>query len=609
MSEAPRYEEGQIRLIESKCGVRQGDPLGPLLFSLGLQGLLTKVGADYPGVTIFAYLDDVYVVTASTETAENILQQLSDPTFNDTGLKVNPNKSWISTTEDLMNDGREALGSYIGGPDSLDNKATQLLADAVTRLKERTDLISGLDAQTQLILLRLCFFPQLNHLLRTLVPQVTQQGAHDFDVTVQSVLKRLLKTEFGDLEREISHLPVRMGGLGLVNQEQQRFASSGASYLISQSTLINRDYDVSEALDAVLNDSILLCTEATGKPASAIISDTPSRLQCLVSEFLHERKWRHVFNDLLGPRRKVQQVLLLQNATKIGRGWLHTIPFLGTALDDEQTRYALRKTLLRRPHAYDPNDPCTNCGVDGIDDLHHLTCTGEAANVLRRTRHDDVRNIIIACIKIVQPARQELREGDNPNRRYHDIVTRSFMAHCQRCIIDVGVAAPKAQDLATLQWPTSEEVEDIVKKSLQGLGPQTDDLGDTEEAEEIMSDGRGYRRLETMMSVKFREMAMRIVTARLTGGYARAKIAKYQPIVRAAAGGPGLEFVPFVLSTGGCLCSDGQSWIRDFCKVAFENLPFKTRLEFVHSLTRRISIQLVKSNAKAARDLGYALYR
>ena len=203
----------------------------------------------------------------------------------------------------------------------------------------------------------------------------------------------------------------------------------------------------------------------------------------------------------------------------------------------------------------------------------------------------------------------EAREGDNPNRRYHDIVTRSFMSHCQRCIIDVGVAAPKAHELAVLRWRTSEEVEEIVKKSLQGLGPQTDDFGDNQGDEENLSDGRGYRRFETMMSIKFRDMAMRIVTARLTGSYARSKIAKYQPVIRAAAGGPGVEFIPFVLSTGGCLGMDGQSWLRDFCKAAFEELPFKTRLEFIHSLTRRISTQLIKSNAKAARDLGYALYR
>jgi hypothetical protein len=55
-------EDGERIRLRSVTGVQQGDPLGPVLFALGIHPALRAVQQRHPLVHILAYLDDVHLV-------------------------------------------------------------------------------------------------------------------------------------------------------------------------------------------------------------------------------------------------------------------------------------------------------------------------------------------------------------------------------------------------------------------------------------------------------------------------------------------------------------------------------------------------------------------
>lgn len=77
---------GETILLQSEVGVHQGDPLGPVLFSIVIQKALTRIQKSHPDGTILAYLDDVFVCGPPGM----CIQALADlkASFHEVGLSV-----------------------------------------------------------------------------------------------------------------------------------------------------------------------------------------------------------------------------------------------------------------------------------------------------------------------------------------------------------------------------------------------------------------------------------------------------------------------------------------------------------------------------------------
>jgi len=77
-------------ILESRQGVRHGDPVGPLLFPLGLRPLLETLQANLgPGRKVVSYLDDIFIWSTDDKALCETEAFLKD--WTDT-LRLNPRK-------------------------------------------------------------------------------------------------------------------------------------------------------------------------------------------------------------------------------------------------------------------------------------------------------------------------------------------------------------------------------------------------------------------------------------------------------------------------------------------------------------------------------------
>ena len=156
-------------------GVQQGDPLGPLLFSLVVIKLLDSVRCE-DGVGHLWYLDDGTLIGGRTQ----VLQYYQDivslgPSL---GLHLNPGKceiywpsgdqSFSRFSEDIvrLRDGVSILGSPLFGTPSYMASKVADVVEKVGCLQEKLLLLE--DPQVELHLLRSCLSVcKVNHLLQT----------------------------------------------------------------------------------------------------------------------------------------------------------------------------------------------------------------------------------------------------------------------------------------------------------------------------------------------------------------------------------------------------------------------------------------------------------
>jgi hypothetical protein len=84
-----------VHVIPCKTGTRQGDPLGPFLFSLGMRRLIESVQQQFPHLTLsWSYLDDWVLSVGSQQQYDDLCAFLiNSPDAKKTGLRLQVDKS------------------------------------------------------------------------------------------------------------------------------------------------------------------------------------------------------------------------------------------------------------------------------------------------------------------------------------------------------------------------------------------------------------------------------------------------------------------------------------------------------------------------------------
>lgn len=394
--------------FESQSGVQQGDPLGPLLFSLALQPVLARLKESHSGLDLaFAYLDDCVLAGTATAVA-TAFRELRDAA-NTIGLKIAfgrdkslliPSAKQNSTLDrslfpselEVTLDGNfDFLGSPIGDPAFCHAHTTTRVAKACKLLAALGELP---DPAVALVLLRQCAsFGKLVYSARVVPHTFHATALRGFDDAVRDCVESFLNAGLSDTDWSLASLSTKSSGLGLRATSKHCSAAFLASSYNCQELCRKLDASYSLGLDSPHSDASLAMADYN----SAVLPE--DRLDHTSDGLRQQSLSRSLDNATLQELRAVAAHqdparaahLELTGAPRAGT-WLHASPSTdtGTRMDPLLFRTAIL-SWLRVPLS-EADSICPLC--DGIMDKygdHALVCPCGGD---RTKRHNLVRNCV-----------------------------------------------------------------------------------------------------------------------------------------------------------------------------------------------------------------------
>ena len=362
-------------IIDSSEGVQQGDPLGPLQFSLTIHSMLIQLQSEFK---VF-YLDDGTLGGSHAEVMKDL--QCLEVAANDPGLILNHSKTeivcrdpstvnifwslsphfrWVEPSNACL------LGSPIGDLSSIDSTLLSKL-DALKTMGERLSLLHSQDA---LLLLRNAFsLPKVLYVLQT-APCFESTVLNNFDHLQRKLLESICNVQLDDNAWTQASLPITAGGLGIrsfTRLAPSAFLASAAGS--SQITKLILPASLREA--PIHHQPAALVLWRASHNAEAPSGQITSHQKAWDTPLVEASLAALMENSAQDPKSKAR---LLAVQRKESGAWLTALPAssLGLRMEDDAVRVAVGLRLglsLCVPHR------CTQCGVH-VDSsgTHGLSC-------------------------------------------------------------------------------------------------------------------------------------------------------------------------------------------------------------------------------------------
>jgi len=204
-------------VISSAEGVQQGDPLGPLLFCLTLQPILSSLSSKLR----LGYLDDV-TLGGSINTV-NLDVQLIESSGQSLGLILNRSKCEIishSPVPSGLSISRFCAvtpteSSLLGAPLLVGTALDSALHKSCSELSVAENSLTSIAAHDALVLLKSSLStPKILHLLRS-SPCVGHQSLETIDNLLRRCVCKITNCSLSDSQWLQASLSVKAGGLGI----------------------------------------------------------------------------------------------------------------------------------------------------------------------------------------------------------------------------------------------------------------------------------------------------------------------------------------------------------------------------------------------------------
>jgi hypothetical protein len=419
------------KVVKSSTGVRQGDPLGSLLFCLGVSKTINGILRDaVQGVKIVSFVDDMYVVgtQAQCQSAHRFLCTR----LGNLGLKFNDTKGSIfcsPQTQVLIgnqnqipidNQGIVVLSAPLGSKEYTDAKLAQLELD-------QTQILNCLswfeDAGESFAILKSCISTRPVYTVRGLQPDRTSAYAESFDRKVGQALAAIAGIVGGLSANaiEIKNLPADMGGLGMKDISNISQEAWTAAWLHSMKYVQTHFPEFLQLMDTNQYDpgvvDRVLSIPAPHVPANRhfnevvlplITSDKKLPTQRELSKAQDKPRHEALLDRLRSTEdTKHLAAWVLSSSTKGISSWLYSActTDMQVRVGHEAFKEGLRLRCLVPPH----QDPvplqvpraCQSCRNDNVPPLHALGC--KAASGARIKRHDNIRDCLMDFINKVEP--------------------------------------------------------------------------------------------------------------------------------------------------------------------------------------------------------------
>ena len=389
--------------ISSEVGAQQGDPCGPMAFSLCIQPIIEMLASE---LNIW-YLDDG-TLGGDSETVLNdftiLLQECKK-----IGLEVNPNKCELffcgDNRDQSIIDGFNAVSpgikviedcdlELLGAPIT-EEAEERILRKTHDKLKIMFERIGTLNFHMAYFILKNCFsIPKLTYLLRSTGYFKHKHLLNSIDEDIRTTLETICNSKFDVDKWELISLPVRCGGLGIRKATEICLPSflSSVNSVINLVTLIYPE----------LSDEKMVADYAIA------LEDWSTSLSSIPADMSSQRSW-----DIISTSEKITNISFKSDLDKArylastmaeSNFWLAALPskHLGTLLDNNTFRISI---ALRNGSDICAVHKCV-CGETVFNDgSHGLSCPKSAG---RHPCHAELNNIIHKSLQSANiPAKRE----------------------------------------------------------------------------------------------------------------------------------------------------------------------------------------------------------